>query len=406
MKKALPYILGLLALLLLATLFLLLGKSKRLDERITLNKKDKIPYGTYVAYNQLKYIFPKATITVNKKEPGYWNDDVLDYKTGKQALIIIAKKFNASNVELTELFEFVRKGNDVFISSYEFSYDSDSFFHLNSSFGGGYYDGWGGPDSLKLSLARPPYYQAPDYVYPGKRYHSYFGKMDTGMTYVMGRTKDSALTFVKLKAGTGNFYVHSAPLAFSNYFLLHKGNITYYNKVLSSIPWNTTRVVWDEYYLHKPADEQEKPDRSPFRVLMSQPAFRAGIYTALAALLIFVLLGLKRSQRMIPVITPLVNDSLDFVKTIGRLYFQKKDNQNLASKMGSFFLEYAHSHFHLTTNTLDADFATRLSQKSGAELPVVNHIIDYIKFVQEKNALTDQQLIEFYTLLDKFYKTV
>ena len=50
------------------------NKDKRqLDERITFRAKDKIPYGTYVAYENLDHIFPDATIVTSKQEPGYWD---------------------------------------------------------------------------------------------------------------------------------------------------------------------------------------------------------------------------------------------------------------------------------------------------------------------------------------------
>ena len=127
MKKAIPYLLGSLLLLLLLAL-LAGGNKKNFDHRITLNKNDKIPYGSYVAYRGLSHIFPKAEITINKKAPGYWDETVLDYDTGRQAIIIICKDFNASDEELTELFHFVGRGNDVLISAYDLSNDAQHFF--------------------------------------------------------------------------------------------------------------------------------------------------------------------------------------------------------------------------------------------------------------------------------------
>ena len=134
MKKALPYIIGGVLVLLLLVL-VMAERKKNFDPRITLNKKDKIPYGSYVAYHHLNYIFPDADITINKKQPGYWEDSVLQYDTGHQAIIILTKEFNATDDELRELFHFVSKGNDVLISSYDLSRDAQDFFHLNLSYG-------------------------------------------------------------------------------------------------------------------------------------------------------------------------------------------------------------------------------------------------------------------------------
>ena len=38
------------------------GKKKVLNDRITLRRVDKNPYGTYTAYENLKYMFPEAVI--------------------------------------------------------------------------------------------------------------------------------------------------------------------------------------------------------------------------------------------------------------------------------------------------------------------------------------------------------
>ena len=66
--------------------------NRRMDERITLRKRDKIPYGTYVAYNNLKYLFPDAAIYTNQKEPGYW--DSLNTYDSDQAFVAITDRFS------------------------------------------------------------------------------------------------------------------------------------------------------------------------------------------------------------------------------------------------------------------------------------------------------------------------
>ncbi|HRP58561.1 DUF4350 domain-containing protein [Agriterribacter sp.] len=407
MKKAIPYLLG--GLLLLLLLALLAGENKKnFDHRITLNKNDKIPYGSYVAYQGLSHIFPYAKITINKKAPGYWDETVLDYSAGKQAIIIICKDFNASSDELTELFHFVGRGNDVLISSYDLSNDAQHFFHLNLSYadaGFPVFDNYSELDTLHLGLTHPPFSKTDNqYGYPGRKFNSWFNTVDSSMSYVLGTSGGNRASYIRLRVGDGSFFIHTAPLAFSNYFLLHKQNMGYYSQLLSAMDAGASTVAWDEYYLHKPQNSgQKKP--SPLRVLMEQPAFRMALLTALAGLFLFVLLGVKRNQRMIPVIAAPKNDSLDFVKTIGRLYFQKRDNKNLCRKMIVYFTEHVHSHFNMTSGNMDADFVTRLSQKSGCDAHTIQAVTDYIRFIQEAPAVHDRQVAEFYQLLERFYKT-
>ncbi|MBK8139795.1 MAG: hypothetical protein IPK57_01410 [Chitinophagaceae bacterium] len=133
MKRYTPYLLA----LLLATAIVLLFitgdnyKNRRLDERITLRKQDKIPYATYVAYNNLESLFPKATIRTSRLEPGYW-DSVSMYDSG-QAYLTITDRFSADDDEMRKLIAFARAGNDVFISARYISSAADEAFGCGSS---------------------------------------------------------------------------------------------------------------------------------------------------------------------------------------------------------------------------------------------------------------------------------
>ncbi len=407
MKRALPYIAGVLLLLLLAAL-LLGDKKEKFDHRITLNKKDKIPYGTFVAYNNLPYIFKKATCTTNKKEPGYWDYDVLDTDSSGQVLMIVTRNFNAFSSELRELHSFVSRGNDVFISAHSFSYEAASFFHLqaySTDIGLPVYDFSPQLDTLEISLSAMPFNEGKNsFRYPGRRYNADFIKFDSTMSYVLGRARNDRVNCLKIKAGDGHFILHGAPLAFSNYFLLHQDNMEYYNQLLSVLNSEARSVAWDEYFLHKTVSYRD-PTPSPFRVLLNQPSFRMALYTALAGALIFVLLGLKRNQRIFAAVPPPANDSLDFVKTIGRLYYQKNDNSNIARKMAGFFIEHVHNRYFLNSDNLDEDYVDRLSGKSGGNKQHIQSIVNYISFAREGNDFTNEQVSDFYNLLEQFYKT-
>jgi hypothetical protein len=276
LKKYFPYILGTLLLGGVIALFLTGSnkkKKKTLDERVTLRRADKIPYGTYAAFNALDHIFPKAKISVNKHEPGYW--DSLSSYDSNQALIIITGKFNADEEEMQRIIGFVEKGNDVFVSARALSYSAAEMLEcsVNGSAVSSYYNTEEqSPETggLKVALNDPPFDTAAHYTYPGKKMDASFYAMDVATTEVLGKDAMNQPNFVRLRAGKGNLYVHLAPLAFSNYFLLYKDNITYYEKALSVISDQTTRVVWDEYFLNKKySNEDRQKKKGWFSVLMN-----------------------------------------------------------------------------------------------------------------------------------------
>ena len=405
MKKFLPYIIaGLVLLLLLWLVFSTQQTRHVLDERISFNKRDKIPYGMYVAYHSLFHIFPNASVIVNKKKPTLW--DSLNISTDKQALIIISPRFMPDETELHRLWDFVKTGNTVFISSHTLSYDAQNFFNCDdyasdlSLFG---LDAE--TDSLSVKLLSPPFPDQKKYDYPGRQYDGYFGKYNKDISYELGSKNDTDINFIQLKAGQGSIYLHLAPLTFSNYFLLHGQNINYYNKMLSLIPKDTKKVVWDEYFLHKRISLGNNESKGPLSALMSQRSFRAALWLLIILLALYILQEMRRKQRTIPVMARPRNDSLEFVKTIGRLYHEKRDNKNLGKKMAAYFLEHIRNRYKLSTNQLDDEFITSLGRKTAQPENNIREIISFINNIDETDEIADEQLADFHKKLEEFYKT-
>ena len=411
MKKFLPYIIVLLVFSLLIGIVIQSRRNTHVfDEHITLNKSDKIPYGTYVAYNNLSHLFPNASVTVNNKQPG-----ALDSanRSDKQALIIIVPWFRADEYEMKKLINFVKRGNNVFVSTAILSYDVQNILHCESP---GVYDINdnlalnNNLDSFTVSLIDPPFSENQEYGCPGLRYESYFSKYDSGTTTVFGNGIYILPNFIRLKADKGSIYFHLTPLSFSNYFLLHGNNMSYYDKALSVIPGDTRKIIWDEYYLHKRyyngynGGGRGRAPNSMISVLMKNPSFRAALVLLTALILLFVLQEMRRKQRMIPVITRPGNDSLEFVKTIGRLYHEKGNHIDLARKMSAYFLEHVRNKYKLSTGNLGDEFVLALQKKTGLEESTVRGIVAFIQYIQGEPDVSDEQLADFHKELEQFYK--
>ncbi|MEO7394764.1 MAG: DUF4350 domain-containing protein, partial [Chitinophagaceae bacterium] len=358
----------------------------------------------YVAFNNLQHLFPAASVYSSRQEPGYW-DSLSNYDTG-QVYIVITDKFGADKEELKKIISFVEGGNDVFISARYFSAAADAIFGCSSnSYDLSFFPENSKIDSMRISLRKPMFGSDINYSYPGKTFYSYFDEVDTTTTDELGYDEKGRINFIHLRAGKGNFYLHMEPLAFSNYFLLHKNNITYYEKALSVINPAVTKIIWDEYYLLvKAGNSPPKEKKSWLSVLFRYPALKAALLTAILSLLIYVVLEMRRKQRFIPVIKKPKNDSLDFVKTIGRLYFDKGDHKNLSRKMAAYFMEQVRNKYKLSTGILDEEFINNLKFKSGADETSIREIVSFIKYIDEVPAITSNQLITFHKKLDQFYK--
>lgn len=402
MKKFQPYIItfGILALIAMVIIGANQRLPRKMDERITLREKDKIPYGTAAATNLIGSLFIHASVFINNKSPEYWT--AISSRPGNHAVILICGYFNAGDDELRQILNFAAKGNYIYIiardfstaaqTTFNFSYGQDNFSALFDA----------DSDSLRLRLGKPFFSSDSMYIYPGKKFESWFETIDTTHTAVLGRN-ESLPNFIRMNVGDGAVFIHTAPLAFSNYFILHKNNIRYFEQALSVIPQNVTTVVWNEYYLNKKNRNRQK-NPNWLNVLFRYPPFKWGFLTALSGLLLFVLLNSRRRQRMIPAHPKPKNESLDFVKTMGRLYYERRDHKNLAKKMSVYFLEHVRSTYKLPTHTLDDLFVDTLHYKSGYSKEGLNAIVSFIQQLQKNNGINEYHLINFHNQLESFYQ--
>lgn len=368
--------------------------SKQLNRRVTLWRKDKIPYGTYIAFENLSHIFPKATISINTSSPA-----LFEQGEGKKAYIIIVPGMLPDSTEMNGILNFVGQGNIVFISSFVFG---DSLIHSLNIKPAGMPNYFTDMSGMRLSVHSPVNYDLLSFAYPGDAYDNYARSIDSQYTTILGRDGKGRPDFVRFNyKGGGALYLHFAPMAFTNFFLLHKGNMAYYDNVFSYLPPTVTEVMWDEYFRY-----DRKKDFSAFHYILSIPSLRWAFWLLLVLFLLIYLFESKRRQRLIPVIEGLRNTSLDFVKTIGRLYYQRRDNHNLALKMVAHFQDHVRTRYNLPATNLDEEFVSRLSYKAGLSREYLEDIVTTIRSLQEQSALTDEALLQFNWKMKEFYKQI
>lgn len=373
------------------------GGSKTLNRRITLWRKDKIPYGTYIAYENLSYLFPDAEITINKNSPSD-SKSLLNGSGSSKAYIIIVPRMQPDPSEVNAILNFVGEGNHVFISAFQFS---DTLLHtLNLRPAHAYFNIEDG-DSLGVSVYNPVSYDSLPFAYPGSSYDNWVAGLDSQYVTILGRDAKGRPDLVRYNyKGGGSLYLHFAPMAFTNFFLLHKQNAAYYDNTLSYLPTSVKEVIWDEYFRY-----DRTRDFSAFQYILGNRSLRWAFWLSLLLFLLIYLFESKRKQRFVPVVAGLRNNSLDFVKTIGRLYYQRRDNRNLALKMSAHFLDHVRTRYNLPVTTPDEGFVQRLSYKTGYPKEALQELVtDIINLQELPDNLTDKELLAFHRKIDTFYK--
>jgi len=383
--------------------------------RVTLDRQDKRPYGAWLAWESLKYYFPGVL-----REPlsrGFRYNDI-DYrmsygKYGHTLLVLEGLDFYVSDKEWKALLEFIKNGNEVVLfcnqldpkiqqdlDCFEVPAESDGFYGLTN-------DGTGNQNVL--SLVDNPENK---YGYEGRSLKGYFtdkktehGGSDSTDDYTPLNLNREVLGYagnqpdlVRYAIGEGHLTLNAAPLVLSNYFLLQDGNKDYLTAIWQTLPGNITRIYWNDFYYRVPG--------SPgFDILWRFTATKLAILIAIVGLLVYVLFEGKRKQRIIPIVPPLKNDSVSFVETVGRLYYNKGNHTNLEEKMAQQFLEWVRNHYFLNTNLLNEYFIKQLAIKSGLPESTARGLTEMILEIKGGAAKTDDAyLYQLYNIIQQFYK--
>lgn len=368
-------------------------KPKPLDWTVTLSQKDKNPFGAYIVYHQLEQVFPKATVSISR-EPFYTK--LYEETFENTAYFAISPELGTDTLDVAAACQFVEDGNYLFISANELSKK------LRDTLGITVTDiyTFSLKDSSAINFVSPSVKAPNNYTSSKAIVNNYFDSIKRpDSTVVLGTNDKGKANFIRVNCGEGAFFVHATPLVFSNYFIAKDGNANYTATALSFVPASVTTVVWDEYYKLGRAGAA-----TPLRFFLENEYLRWALRLAIIAILMYVLFNIKRKQRIIPIITPLQNATLDFVKTIASVYFQQKDNRAIAYKKLQHWLDFVRQRFHISTLVLDDDFVQLLVKKTGVGAGHIESLIYYVSIV-ETHAVSDRMLLEICDSIDNFYKS-
>ncbi len=364
------------------------------------NRKDKKPFGTYIAYRQLEEMF--YTNTIREKHQSFyttWNE-IADVDA---LYVLITKKLYLTDDEANSMMAYVKKGNDLFISA---SFIDQHLLDKINLVQHGRIEGY--PDFALMEKTATNFDQTP-YRYYYLPFDNYFSGYDTNR-YIkpIARNEKGKTNCLVYFHGKGRLFLHSEPRAFSNYFLLQKNNYQYLQQILAYTNTNPEHLYWDDYYRNlkerRNSDKNSGEDFSTLGEIMKHPALKAAFWLSLLLLLLYILFGGKRRQRIIEPVKSNQNTTVTFTETIGRLYLQKKDNKNIAEKICTYINEYVRHNYFLNTNHINDEFLTALSRKSGVEKGKVESLYRAMHQAQHKSTVTDFELLELNELVQHFYK--
>jgi len=452
--KKLIYIIG--GIVLLLTLLFYLAGSSSYNWQETYTYDNKEPYGVYV--------LPKLLENFNAADSLHFVRDTFPVElmvTNQVSnYVFIGNQAYYAKEDLDRLLSFIANGNTALISTRTCPYQFIEKLMMDCSQGSTPYYKQIKRDSVFLNLNEEQM-QLDNalklYLKKNKKINTrYYNYIDPNVLCqygegvdILGRLNEQYTNFVRIAYGDGYCYLHTSPLAFSNYHLLTNDGKIYGERVLSYLSdgpiYYDTRRLKQKDRNKKERKQEDKTDSNPnsfnqegpLQYVLAQPSLRSAWYLMLAMAFLYLIFRAKRKQRIIPVLEENRNESLSFIATIGRLSFMQNNHRKLAQQKYTLFLGYVKEQYNLTIKSakeenidpfqrstaqtealpkahnvnlssykIDTTFAKQLAAKSGVSLVVIQDILIMGKHAQRTASISEEGLITYHQLLDHFYKNV
>lgn len=368
-------------------------RPKPLDWTPTYENDDKIPFGTQALYELLPGMVQQPTVrSVRIPIYNFLTETKLPPRSN---YVFVTRAFSADQNDLKHLMRYVRRGNSVLISAYDMSDSLGAVLGFKAEVK----DPTRADSTLRQNFVNLQLAKVGGYNFFHDDGRNFLRINQAQNMTVLGRNARHEPVFIKIRYGSGQFLVHNLPLAFTNYYVLDPKTSDYVGKVLAYLPAGPT--YWDEYQKKGRFDADEQ---SLFRYIWHQPALTWAYYITVFGLIFLALFAGKRTQRIIPVVELPRNTSVDFVKTVGRLYFQQGDHDNLARQKMQYFLAHLRDQYGLNTNNLDKEFVELLASKSGISRVESGDLVRLLRNGQKSISMSEYDLLTLNREIDRFHE--
>jgi hypothetical protein len=170
-----------------------------------------------------------------------------------------------------------------------------------------------------------------------------------------GSYRANQVNYAAIKFGEGSFMLHRTPLVFTNLHMIRPAARAYVQQVLAEL--NTEHIIYDRYAktveARNAASRRAKGlktmrDSGILSTMLREPALAFAWFIFLGMMGLFLVFGSKREQRIIPVIPPLRNQSLQFVQSLARLQFLEQNFKAVCKQDMRFFLNTVREKCNIT----------------------------------------------------------
>ncbi len=379
----------------LVAIFLLvqLSRSKQFDWRVTYASADANPYGTVA----LQTLLRQSGYQLNNSYKTFY--ELKDSIPTETALFAVARSMSVGTEDTNALLQYVaRGGHALLMGDYFYGKLADT---LGISVDDNLFKGgelFPQKDTLNLHLVNTSFDTLATFPVRNDHIHTHFGRVDSVRATVLIRNEANQPVAIRVQHGQGTLILACTPMVLTNIHILSSDNARLASSLFSCL--NSTAITRTEYY-HLGRMEAG----TPLRFILHNETLRWAYYLLMCLILLFIFFEAKRKQRIIPIIKPLENTTLEFVATIGNLYYQRGDHKNIAEKKITFFWDRVRSNYYLNVSPGQDGFAEVLAKKTGHMPQAVHDLLSQFNAVHNARQIDGSTLQKLSESIAEFWKS-
>lgn len=438
--------------------------SSRYSWNETYNRSNKQPYNTSFLYKYLENTQAngKGITILNKRIR-----EALPFKKASESAtyVFVGQTFYLSSNDADSLVRFVERGGEAFISTKSMPYELMDYLYFKDCYDTEWRDFYALEDTMvSLNFNHPqlksttpytckfvfkgktePYqwraldslYMCDDIVNPSmdndiptivdesdeeysdeereeaeeenKRLRNTIPRSGLIPLGYMTVKQENHVNFAKIKYGTGAFYIHTTPLALTDYALSTSEGQIYVEKIMGHLKPST--IYWDvasseqDFTRDEPErrEESKRKQSSPLKAILLEDELRWAWYILLGIGLLYLLFRAKRRQRVIPVLAENTNTSLAFIDTLGRLHFRQQNHHDLALQQMKIFQNHLRERYSLNTKEAPITLIPKIAKRSELSEDRINAIYDTYRDIETDLQTSANKLITLHSALHYFY---
>ncbi len=368
---------------------------KQFSWKPTFSRYDKEPFGCLVFDDMLSRSLPQGYRVTNETLYLLSQDEL-----SPRNIISVSERLSLTETDFEALMELLEAGDHVLLAASRISGVLEDTFNLSASYSYQNYE------TLAQHVIRNHRRDTLCWTgpFPGQDFDFYsafregtFSEYDSLFTpvivplYAISDTADHDAYVLRAHIGQGQLILVSLPLLFTNYGMLDRDNSTQIFRLLS--------LMGDRPFVRTQAYTMEaRENQTPLRYFLSHPPLRWALYMTMLVLVLFAIFTARRRQRVIPVMHPPQNRSMEFTELIGTLYFRRRDHAGLVRKKYIFFAETLRRMIQVDVEdeAQQAQSVERIAGKTGLEKEKIAPLLEGLRHIAAHDVrLTDEEMKQY-----------